>query len=68
MCTIDVDIIKNKGKMKNAMLSTALCVVSALAAALAIVDALGVSVWLSASSWLLIAAVSAVWSLCTREK
>ncbi|HPL01669.1 MAG TPA: hypothetical protein PLE96_01820 [bacterium] len=54
--------------MKNAMLSTALCVVSALAAALAIVDALGVSVWLSASSWLLIAAVSGVWSLCTREK
>jgi uncharacterized membrane protein len=54
--------------MKNATLSTTLCVVSALAAALAIVDALGVSVWLSANSWLLIAAVSGIWSLSTQEK
>jgi hypothetical protein len=54
--------------MKNATLSTTFCVLSALAAVLAIVDALGVSVWLSASSWLLVAAVSGVWSLCTREK
>lgn len=54
--------------MRNNALSTALCVISLLAAVLAIVDALEVSVWLSASSWLLIAAVSGVWSLCTREK
>ena len=54
--------------MKNAALSSVLCVVSVLAVVLAVVDALGVGVWLSASSWLLIAAVTGVWSLCTREK
>lgn len=54
--------------MKNSALSSVLCVVSALAVVLAIVDALSVDVWLSATSWLLIAAVTGVWSLCTKEK
>jgi uncharacterized membrane protein len=42
-------------------------VLSVIAAVLALLDALGVGVWLSASSWLIVAVVFGVWAIYTKE-
>lgn len=56
------------GVMKNKTLSMISMVLSAVAVILALLDALSVSVWLSASTWLLVAIVLGVWALYTEEK
>jgi hypothetical protein len=42
-------------------------VLSVVAAILALFDALGVGVWLSATTWLIVAVVFGVWALYTKE-
>ena len=54
--------------MKNKTLSGISMVFSVIAVVLALIDALNVSVWLSASSWLLVAIVFGVWALYCEEK
>lgn len=54
--------------MKNKTLSGVWMVVSVVAVVLAVIDAVGTSVWLSASSWLLVAIVTGVWALYCQEK
>lgn len=49
--------------MKNKGLAMVLFIVSVIAVLLAILDASGVSVWLSASSWLITAAVAGIWAI-----
>jgi len=56
------------GAMKNKTLSGISMALSIIAVVLALVDALEVSVWLSASSWLLVAIVFGVWALYCEEK
>lgn len=53
--------------MKNKSLSMVAIVLSVVAAVLALLDALGVGVWLSASSWLIVAVVFGVWAIYTKE-
>ena len=54
--------------MKNKSLSMFAFVLSVIAVVLALMDALGVSIWLAATSWLIIAAVLGIWALYTDEK
>lgn len=54
--------------MKNKTLSGVSMVLSVVAVILAVVDALGVSVWLSASSWLIVAIIFGVWALYCQDK
>ena len=54
--------------MKSKGLSMTVIVLSVIAVVLAIFDALGVSVWLAASTWLLIAAVLGIWAIYTSDK
>ncbi|MFA7243882.1 MAG: hypothetical protein WC080_01145 [Patescibacteria group bacterium] len=53
--------------MKSKGLSMTAIVLSVIAAVLALLDALGVGVWLSASSWLIVAVVFGVWAIYTKE-
>lgn len=53
--------------MKNKGLSITAFILSILAVIMAVMDAFGVSVWLSANSWLIIAAILAVWAVYTDE-
>jgi len=54
--------------MKNKGLSTVSFVLSVIAVILAVIDALGAGVWLSASTWLLIAAVTGIWAIYSSDK
>ncbi|MEI8061142.1 MAG: hypothetical protein WCG99_02510 [Candidatus Berkelbacteria bacterium] len=54
--------------MKSKALAMVLFWVSVIAVVLALLDALAVGVWLSASSWLVIAAVTGIWAIFTDEK
>jgi uncharacterized membrane protein len=54
--------------MKNKTFSGISMVLSVVAVILALMDALSVSVWLSASSWLLVAIIFGIWALYTEEK
>ena len=54
--------------MKSKAMSMFLMVLSVAAAILAVVDALNIEVWLSASTWLLVAIVFGVWALYSQEK
>jgi hypothetical protein len=49
--------------MKNKICSQISFYLSVIAAIIAIIDSLGVGVWLSATSWLVIAAVLGVWAI-----
>jgi hypothetical protein len=42
-------------------------ILSVVAAILAALDALGVGVWLSANSWLLVAAVMGIWAIIFKK-
>ena len=54
--------------MKSKGMAMVLFVASIVAAILAVVDALGVSVWLAANSWLIVAAVLGIWAMYLDEK
>lgn len=54
--------------MKSKGLATTLFWASVIAAVLAILDALSVSVWLAATTWLLVAVVAAVWAIFVDEE
>ena len=54
--------------MRNKTLSGVLMVLSVVAVILAVFDAAGTAIWLSASTWLLIAVVLGVWAIYTEEK
>lgn len=54
--------------MKSKALASVLFWASVVAVVLALLDALSVGVWLSASSWLVIAAVVGIWAIFTDEK
>ena len=49
--------------MKNKVCSQISFYLSVIAAIIAIIDSLGVGVWLSATSWLVIAAVLGIWGI-----
>ena len=49
--------------MKGKGISMVMFVVSVIAVLLAVLDASAVSVWLAASTWLIIAAVTGVWAI-----
>lgn len=53
--------------MKSKGLATTLFWASVIAVVLAVLDALSVSVWLAATTWLLVAAVAAIWAIFTDE-
>jgi len=53
--------------MKNKSLAMVLFVVSVIAVVLAILDTLGVGVWLMATTWLIIAAVLGIWAIYMDE-
>lgn len=53
--------------MENKSLGTSALILSVIAAILAALDALDVSVWLSANSWLLVAAVMGIWSVVFKK-
>ena len=58
----------NEGReMKSKSLATVLFVVSVIAVILAILDTLGVGIWLMATTWLIIAAVLGIWAIYTDE-
>jgi len=54
--------------MKSKELSLLSIGLSVVAAVLAMLDALNLSVWLSATSWLIIAVLFAVWALYCQDK
>lgn len=54
--------------MKNKTLSGIAMVISVVAVFLAVLDAVGTSVWLAASTWLLVAIVMGIWALYCEEK
>jgi uncharacterized membrane protein len=54
--------------MKSKGMAMVLFVASVIAGILAVLDALGVSIWLSANSWLIIAAVAGIWAIYLDEK
>jgi len=54
--------------MKSKELTLLSIGLSFLAAILAILDALNLSVWLSASTWLIVAILFAVWALYSQDK
>lgn len=49
--------------MKNKVCSQITFYLSVITAIIAIIDSLGVGVWLSATSWLVIAGVLGIWSI-----
>ncbi|MCX6812770.1 MAG: hypothetical protein NTW79_04135 [Candidatus Berkelbacteria bacterium] len=49
--------------MKGKGISMVMFVVSVIAVLFAVLDASSVGIWLSASSWLIIAAVTGVWAI-----
>lgn len=53
--------------MDNKSLMQATMILSIIAAIFGALDALGVSIWLSANSWLLVAAVMGIWSLIFKK-
>ena len=54
--------------MKSKELTLLSISLSGLAAILALLDAAGLSVWLSASTWLIVAVLFAVWALYSQDK
>jgi len=54
--------------MESKSLAMTLFVGSVIAVVLALLDAFGVSVWLAATSWLIIAAVLGIWAIFLGEK
>ncbi len=52
--------------MENKSLMQAALVLSIAAAVLGALDAVGVNIWLSANSWLLVSAVLGIWTLIFR--
>lgn len=54
--------------MKSKGLASMLFWTSVIAVVLGLLDALSVSVWLAASSWLIVAAVLGIWAIFTDEK
>lgn len=53
--------------MKNKTVSIITIVLSAVAVVLAVLDAGGTGVWLSASTWLIVAVVLGIWAIYARE-
>ena len=53
--------------MKNNTLSMMAFVLSVIAAVLAVLDAGSIGVWLSASTWLIVAVVLGVWAIYIKE-
>ena len=53
--------------MSNTVLSKTCLVLSVAAAVLAALDAVGANIWLSANSWLLVAAVLGIWAVATKS-
>jgi len=53
--------------MENKSLASAALILSIIAAVLGALDALGVGVWLSASSWLIVATVLGIWSVVFKK-
>lgn len=53
--------------MKNKSLSMVAIVLSVVAAVLALFDAMAIGVWLSASSWLIVAVMFGVWAIYAKE-
>jgi hypothetical protein len=53
--------------MENKSLASAALILSIIAAILGALDALGLGVWLSANSWLLVAAVLGIWSIVFKK-
>ena len=49
--------------MKNKTCSTLTFILSVTAALLAVIDAFGASIWLTATSWLVVAAVLGIWAI-----
>jgi len=49
--------------MENKSLAQVTAVISVIAVIMAVVDSMGVGVWLSANSWLIVAATVGIWSL-----
>jgi len=54
--------------MEHEALSKTTIVLSIAAAVLAALDAMGVGIWLSASSWLITSAVTGIWAIYFRPK
>lgn len=54
--------------MKSKELTLLSIGLSVVATVLAVLDALNVSVWLSASTWLIVAILFAVWALYCQDK
>lgn len=54
--------------MKSKAISITAFVLSVVAVILSFLDAMDLSVWLSASSWLVVAAVLGIWAIYTNEK
>ena len=54
--------------MKSKGLAMMLFWASVIAVVLALLDALSVSVWLSASTWLIVAAIFGIWAIYTDTK
>lgn len=52
--------------MENKSLMQVTMTLSIIAAVLGALDAVGVNIWLSASSWLLVSAVLGIWTLILR--
>ncbi len=53
--------------MKNRTISMVAFIFSVIAAVLAVLDSGTIGVWLSATTWLIIAVVFAVWAVYTKE-
>lgn len=54
--------------MKNKGMSRFVILLSVIAVIVALLDALDVSVWLSANSWLIIAGVLGIWAIYIDDK
>jgi len=54
--------------MKSKGLAAVLFWASVIAVVLALLDSFGTSVWISASSWLVVAAVLGIWAIFMDEK
>ena len=54
--------------MKSKSFAMVLFWASVISAVLALLDALSVGVWLSASSWLVVAAVIGIWAIFADQK
>lgn len=54
--------------MKSKAVSSVTFVLSIASVVLAFLDALNIGTWLSASSWLVVAAVLGIWAIYTNDK